>query len=273
MGMKAHIEDASIPPYGYTSTDGTSVFHQTPQFIEFQQTPTLEENTPEIATKHILQYTHGKPFRLEECWAIVKNTVKWYHYVEVVKGRQHKGDTNNYPFDLNSENSSADKCMRSSHGRPSSSSVNHSDDGSLFSQYEGLERPPGRKTSTARKHKAKPYNINLLSEDILEYEARSNELYEHNVALKAAVEERKRNFVRDNMEVTSEENMLLNLWLRTVSPPTRFPFRNDRSVRQWGRTLDGGANNRRPGNWWKGKGPAEEEARAGKRWMSNFPSD
>ncbi|KAI9200232.1 hypothetical protein LWI28_004573 [Acer negundo] len=59
----------------------------------------------------------------------------------------------------------------------------------------------------------------------------------------------------------------------SLLPPTRFPFRNDRSVRQWGRTLDGGANNRRPGNWWKGKGPAEEEARAGERWMSNFPSD
>ena len=63
-----------------------------------------------MATKHIFQKTHGKPFRLEACWAIVKDIAKWYHYVEGVKGRQHKGDTNNYPFDLNSENSGADEC-------------------------------------------------------------------------------------------------------------------------------------------------------------------
>ena len=150
--------------------------------------------------KHIFQETHGKPFRLEACWAIVKDIVKWYHYVEGVKGQQYKGDTNNYPFDLNSENSGADECMRSPHGRPSPSSVNLSDDGSPFSQSEGLERPPGRKASKARKQKAKPYNVNLLFEDILRYEARSNELYEHDVALKAAAEERKRNFFREMEE-------------------------------------------------------------------------
>ena len=102
----------------------------------------------------------------------MKDTAKCYHYVEGVKGRQHKGDTNNYPFDLNSENSGADECMRSPHGRPSPSSVNLSDDASPFSQSEGLERPPGCKASKARKQKAKPYNVNLLSEDILGYEAR-----------------------------------------------------------------------------------------------------
>ncbi|TXG54272.1 hypothetical protein EZV62_019528 [Acer yangbiense] len=111
---------------------------------------------------------------MEACWAIMKNTAKWYHYVEGVKGQQHKGDTNNYPFDLNSENLGADECMRSPYGRPSPSSVNLSDDGSMFSQSEGLERPLGRKASKARKHKAKPYNVNLLSEDILGYEARTS---------------------------------------------------------------------------------------------------
>ncbi|KAK0585880.1 hypothetical protein LWI29_035630 [Acer saccharum] len=155
---------------------------------------------PMVEAKHIFQETHGKPFILEACWAIVKDTAKWYHYVEGVKGRQHKGDTNNYPFDLNSENSGADECMRTPDGRPSPSSVNLSDDGSPFSQFEGLERPPGRKASKARKQKAKPYNVNLLSEDILGYEARSNELYERDVALKAAAEERKRNFVREMEE-------------------------------------------------------------------------
>ncbi|KAK1578366.1 hypothetical protein Q3G72_029740 [Acer saccharum] len=166
--------------------------------LRVQTTPTSGFNAAdnEIAAKHIFQETHGKPFRLEACWAIVKDTAKWYHYVKGVKGRQHKGDTNNYPFDLNSENSGADECMRTPDGRPSPSSVNLSDDGSPFSQFEGLELPPGRKASKARKQKAKPYNVNLLSEDILGYEARSNELYERDVALKAAAEERKRNFIR-----------------------------------------------------------------------------
>ncbi|KAK4846085.1 hypothetical protein QYF36_012947 [Acer negundo] len=102
----------------------------------------VEDN--EITTKHIFQETHGKPFRLEAYWAIVKNTAKWYHYMEGVKGRQHKGDTNNYPFDLNSDNSGADECMRSPHVHPSPSLVNLSDNGSSFSQSEGLERPPRR---------------------------------------------------------------------------------------------------------------------------------
>ncbi|KAK3229663.1 hypothetical protein Dsin_001544 [Dipteronia sinensis] len=132
--------------------------------------------------------------------AIVNDIAKWYHYVEGVKGRQHKGDTNNYLFDLNSENSGADECMRSPHGRPSPSSINLSDDGSLFSQSEGLERPPGRKASKARKQKAKPYNVNLLPDDILGYEARSNDFYKRDVTLKAVAEERKRNFVREMEE-------------------------------------------------------------------------
>ncbi|KAK3217846.1 hypothetical protein Dsin_011816 [Dipteronia sinensis] len=150
----------------------------------------------------------GKPLRLEACWAIVKNTAKWYHYVEGVKGRQHKKDANNYPFDLNSENSGVDVCMRSPHGRLSPSSVNLSDDGSPFSQSEGLERPLRCKASKARKQKAKPYNVKLLYEDILGYEARSNELYERDVALKAVTEERKRNFVREmekNLEFVAKD--------------------------------------------------------------------
>ncbi|KAK4852776.1 hypothetical protein QYF36_026974 [Acer negundo] len=136
-----YTQDASIPPFGYTPTDGTSSFNLTPPFITNKQTPTPEDTTPD--------------------------TAKWYHYVESVKGRQHKDDTNNYPFDLNSENSGADECMRSLHGRPSLSSVNLGDDGSPFSQSKGLERPLGHKASKTRKHKANPYNVNLLSEDIL----------------------------------------------------------------------------------------------------------
>ncbi|KAK2642291.1 hypothetical protein Ddye_024054 [Dipteronia dyeriana] len=143
----------------------------TPPFTTHELPPTLEDITPDIA--------------------------KWYHYVEDVKGQQHKGDTNNYPFDLNLENSGVDECMRSPHGRLSPSLVNLSDDGSPFSQSEGLEHPPRRNKSKARKQKAKPYNVNLLSKDILGYEAQSNELYERDVALKAATEERKRIFVRE----------------------------------------------------------------------------
>ncbi|KAK1552057.1 hypothetical protein Q3G72_009686 [Acer saccharum] len=188
----SYTQDAYIPPYGYTPTDGTSLFNLTPPFTTNELPLTPKDTTLEIAAKHIFQETHGKPFRLEVCWAIVKDTAKWYHYVEGVKGRQHKGDTNNYPFDLNSENSSADECMRSPHGRPSPSSINLSDDGSPFSQSEGLERPPRRIALKTRKQKAKPYNINLLFEDILGYEARSNELYERDVALKEAVEETKK---------------------------------------------------------------------------------
>ena len=90
--------------------------------------------------------------------------------------------------------------MRSSHGCPSPSSVNLSDDGSPFSQSKRLECPPGHKASKVRKHKAKPYNVNLLFEDILGYEAKSNELHERDVALKAAAEERKRNFIREMEE-------------------------------------------------------------------------
>ncbi|KAK1553745.1 hypothetical protein Q3G72_002957 [Acer saccharum] len=183
-------------PYGYTPTDGTSSFNPTPPFTTNEQTPTPEDTTLEIVAKRIFQETHGKPFRLEACWAIVKDTVKWYHYMEGVKGRQHKGDTNNYLFDLNL---GADKC-RSPHGRPLPSLVNLSDNGSPFSQSEGLECPSGSKASKARKHKAKTYNINLLSDDILRYKAISDELYECEVTLKAVVEERKRIFIREMEE-------------------------------------------------------------------------
>ncbi|KAK1570734.1 hypothetical protein Q3G72_006346 [Acer saccharum] len=218
-----YTQDASISPYGYTLIDGTSSFNLTPPFTTNEQTLTPEETTPvqqnlsiaiqrttrenckncrfktiqwdlnkysicvlhiqtiptsgfnvantEIAVKHIFQETHGKPFRLETCWAIVKDTTKWYHYIE--------------------ENLGVDECMRSPHGRLLPSSVNLSDDGSPFSQ--GLECPPGRKASKARKYKAKTDNVNLLSKDILRYETRSNKFYEHDVAMKATVDERKRN--------------------------------------------------------------------------------
>ncbi|KAK2634319.1 hypothetical protein Ddye_029111 [Dipteronia dyeriana] len=95
-----------------------------------------------------------------------------------------KGDTNNYLFDLNLENSGANECMKSPHGCLSSISVNLSDDGSPFSQSEGLEGLPGRKTSKARKHKTKTNNVNLLSKDILGYETRSIELYERDATLR-----------------------------------------------------------------------------------------
>ncbi|KAK2652229.1 hypothetical protein Ddye_012085, partial [Dipteronia dyeriana] len=73
---------------------------------------------------------------LEACWAIMKDTAKWYHYV----------------------NSSNDECMRSLRGRQTLSSINLSDYGSSFSQSEGLECPRGRIASKTRKHKAKTDN-------------------------------------------------------------------------------------------------------------------
>ncbi|KAK0571721.1 hypothetical protein LWI29_020510 [Acer saccharum] len=66
--------------------------------------------------------------------------------------------------------------------------------------------------------------------------------------------------------------MCLDVWLRTVSPPKCFPFHNDKSLRQWGRTSSGEANNRWSRDRWKVKGPTEEEARADERWRSNFSS-
>ncbi|KAK3210745.1 hypothetical protein Dsin_015451 [Dipteronia sinensis] len=40
----------------------------------------------------------------------------------------------------------------------------------------------------------------------------------------------------DNREVTSETNMLLNVWLRTLIPPKRYPYRNERNDRLWGKS-------------------------------------
>ncbi|KAK3221218.1 hypothetical protein Dsin_008243 [Dipteronia sinensis] len=114
--------------------------------VQMALTSGFNTSDNEIAAKQIFQETHGKPFRLEAYWAIVKDTAKWYHYVE------------------------------------------------------GLERRPGCKVSKARKYKAMTNNVNLLSEDILGYETRSNELYERDIALRVAAKERKRNFVREMEE-------------------------------------------------------------------------
>ncbi|KAK1582618.1 hypothetical protein Q3G72_016805 [Acer saccharum] len=149
-----YTQDMYIPPYGYTPTDGTSSFNPTPPFITNELPPTLEDTTPvqqnlssarQKTTKESFKnWQSHKDEALCKAWLCVyeDDTAKWYNYVEGVKGRQHKGDTNNYPFNLNSKNSGANECMRSPHGCPSPSSVNLSDDGSPFSQSEGLERPP-----------------------------------------------------------------------------------------------------------------------------------
>ncbi|KAK0595315.1 hypothetical protein LWI29_005585 [Acer saccharum] len=78
--------------------------------------------------------------------------------------------------------------------------------------------------------------------------------------------------VGDVKEVTSEANVRLNFWLRTVSPPKRFPGRSGRADHgQWGRQTGSSAyfancQNVKPGGKWHMKNLAMEKGSSGEHW-------
>ncbi|TXG48778.1 hypothetical protein EZV62_024653 [Acer yangbiense] len=78
--------------------------------------------------------------------------------------------------------------------------------------------------------------------------------------------------IGDIKDVTSEANMRLNVWLRTVSPPKKFPQRNGRYDHgSWGRhsrnaaNYSGRNNNSRFRDKWYGKNITVEDVSSGER--------
>ncbi|KAK3211833.1 hypothetical protein Dsin_016539 [Dipteronia sinensis] len=80
-------------------------------------------------------------------------------------------------------------------------------------------------------------------------------------------------------EVSSEANLRLNVWLRTVSPPKRLAVRNGRTDHSvWGRQSSGPVhirehnNMRRSGDQGQGKYFTGEDGSSGERWRKNCQS-